>query len=156
MLLGKDFEEFISLLNQHEVEYLVIGAHAMGLHGVPRTTGDMDIWIAVSDANATKMIAVLRDFGFGALGLKKKDFLMQGGMVQLGYEPNRIDILTAIDGVDFQDAYSNRQVVQDGELTIPLLSLADLIKNKKAVGGGKDLSDISLILRKKKTPGNRR
>jgi len=93
MIFEKDFVDFIELLNAHQVEYMVVGAHALAFHGRPRHTGDLDIWIKPSSANADKMVKVLKDFGFGSLDLTKEDFIKKNNITQLGYPPLRIDIL---------------------------------------------------------------
>ena len=93
MIFEKDFVDFIELLNVHQVEYMIVGAHALAFHGRPRHTGDLDIWIKPSFDNADKMVKVLKDFGFGSLGLTKEDFIKENNVTQLGYPPLRIDIL---------------------------------------------------------------
>src|SRR5476651_466363 len=108
MILEKDFQEFIELLNKHEVAYMVVGAHALAFHGRPRHTGDLDIWINPSEQNAIKLVDVLNEFGFGSLGLTKSDFLKENYVTQLGYPPLRIDILNTISGVEFDEAYANK------------------------------------------------
>jgi hypothetical protein len=95
--------KFIGLLNRHGVEYLVVGGYALALHGRPRHTGDLDIWIKVSEENAQRMLQVLKDFGLASLGFEKDDFLKEGYVTQIGYPPLRIDILNTIDGVSFQE-----------------------------------------------------
>ena len=92
MTLDPDFEDFIQLLNQHKVDYMVVGGYAMAFHGRPRYTGDLDIWIDISESNAEKMLLVIKDFGFSSLGFKKEDFLKENLINQLGYPPLRIDI----------------------------------------------------------------
>ena len=110
-MLSKDFKEFVELLNSHGVEYLVVGGYAVAMHGRPRHTGDLDVWVRRSPENAAKLIAVLRDFGFGELGLKAEDFLKREQVVQLGYPPLRIDLLTEIDGVTFVECYQNKKTI---------------------------------------------
>ena len=100
--LPKDLREFIELLNSHEVRYLIVGGYAVAYHGHPRATGDIDFVVEVSEENARKLEAVLLDFGFGGLGLTAADFLQPGIVVQLGYPPNRIDLLTTISGASFE------------------------------------------------------
>src|ERR1700753_1612066 len=99
MTLEKDFEDFVALLNTHQVDYMVVGGYALAFHGIPRHTGDLDIWIDVSNSNAEKMCAVITDFGMASLGIQKSDFLKKGIITQIGYPPLRIDILNEIDGV---------------------------------------------------------
>jgi hypothetical protein len=150
MIFEKDFIDFIELLNLNEVEYMVVGAHALAFHGRPRHTGDLDIWIKPSFDNADKMVKVLEDFGFGSLGLTKEDFLRDNYVTQLGYPPLRIDILNAISGVNFDDAYKGRILGQNGELAISFINISDFIANKKASGRAKDIGDINALNKPKK------
>lgn len=146
MTLAEDFEDFIRLLNQHKVEYLVVGGYALAFHGTPRHTGDLDIWIGISDENAGKMLNVVKDFGLGSLGFKKSDFLKEGYVSQIGYPPLRIDILNNIDGVDFADAFQNKQTVQlDSNLSVDYIGLSELIQNKQNTGRARDLADVKEI-----------
>lgn len=145
MVLARDFEEFVGLLNKHAVEYLVVGGYALAFHGKPRHTGDLDIWIRVSEENAQRMLQVLRDFGLASLGFEKEDFLKEGYVTQIGYPPLRIDILNTIDGVSFQEAYVNREQVELEGLQVAYIGLREFIQNKEAVGRARDLSDIKDI-----------
>lgn len=138
MLLEKDFVDFVELLNKHGVDYMVVGGYALAFHGEPRTTGDMDIWIDCTQANASKLVKVIEDFGMAALGFTERDFLEPGIITQIGYPPLRIDILTEIDGVQYAQAERNRQLFRRGQLTIPFIGVADFIKNKEASGRKKD------------------
>lgn len=150
MILEPDFLEFIELLNKNEVEYLLVGAHALAFFGRPRNTGDLDIWINSSGGNAVKILNVLNDFGFGSLGLKTEDFTKKNQVVQLGYPPLRIDILNSLSGVTFQEAYSNRINTQIKGITIWVIGLDEFRKNKLATGRKKDLGDIELLEKMKK------
>ena len=150
MTLAEDFEDFVKLLNLHKVEYMVVGGYALAFHGKPRHTGDLDIWIKPSFDNADKMVKVLEDFGFGSLGLTKEDFLRDNYVTQLGYPPLRIDILNAISGVNFDDAYKGRILGQNGELAISFINISDFIANKKASGRAKDIGDINALNKPKK------
>jgi len=145
MIFERDFIDFIELLNIHNVEYMVIGAHALAFHGRPRHTGDLDIWIKPSIENAGKMVNVLKDFGFESLRLTKEDFLKENYVTQLGYPPLRIDILNAISGVNFDEAYAGRIIGQEEELTISFINIQDFIANKMATGRAKDWGDIDLL-----------
>ncbi len=150
MTFEPDFIDFIELLNNHRVEYLIVGAHALAFHGRPRHTGDLDIWIKPNDQNATKMVEVLNDFGFGSLGLNKQDFLRENYVTQLGYPPLRIDILNAISGVKFDEAYENKVEGEVDSLTINFINITDFIKNKEASGRKKDYGDIESLKKNKK------
>ncbi|TWI99818.1 hypothetical protein JN11_02233 [Mucilaginibacter frigoritolerans] len=148
MIFEDDFVDFIELLNQHYVEYMVVGAHALAFHGRPRHTGDLDIWIKPSVENAEKMILVLRDFGFESLGLQKEDFLKDNYVTQLGYPPLRIDILNDISGVNFDKAYKGKVIGQYEDLSISFINITDFIANKIATGRSKDLGDIDALKKK--------
>jgi predicted nucleotidyltransferase len=152
MELDKDFKEFIELLNAHDVQYLVIGEYAVNFHGYPRYTKNIDFWLWMTDENIEKLLQVIKSFGFGSLGLDKNDFSDADNIIQLGYEPYRIDLLTDVNGVDFQECY-NRRI--DGEIEtvkVKFLSIDDLIVAKKNAGRLQDLADAEQLekLRNKK------
>jgi hypothetical protein len=153
MTLDPDFEDFIKLLNLHQVDYMIIGGYAMAFHGKPRYTGDLDIWIDISEMNAQKMLLVIRDFGFSSLGFEKEDFLRENLINQLGYPPLRIDILTSIDGISFKNAYPQKKVIMIDDFTANYIGLIDLIQNKNASGRQQDLVDVqTLEISKKNNP----
>jgi uncharacterized protein YpmS len=140
-MLSKDFREFIELLNEHEVRYLVVGGYAVAFHGHPRYTKDLDVWIELSPVNAGNVILALEDFGFGSLGLKTEDFLESDQIIQLGYPPNRIDILTTLKKVKFEDCYKERVEIEIRGLKINFINLENLKQNKRATGRPQDLAD---------------
>lgn len=144
-MLHQDFKELLELLSANHVEYLVVGAFALGFYGAPRSTGDIDIWIRVSKENAKRMEKVLREFGVSSIGYQIKDFLESNSVIQLGVPPVRIDIIMGISGVDFDEAYTKRVTIESGGTTINFISKEDFIKNKKASGRLKDLADIERI-----------
>lgn len=144
-MLSKDFKEFVALLNAHGVEYLLVGGYAMALHGRPRNTGDLDVWVARSPENAEKLLAALEQFGFGGLGLASVDFTTPQHVVQLGYPPFRIDLLTDIDGVTFEMAWPHRETVVHDGLTLHFIGLDDLKANKRASGRPRDLDDLEQL-----------
>ncbi|RYG05540.1 MAG: hypothetical protein EOO07_29960 [Chitinophagaceae bacterium] len=148
MIFEQDFVDFIDLLNQHSVEYMVVGAHALAYHGRPRHTGDLDIWIKPSVENALRMIVVLHDFGFKSVGLTEQDFLRENYVTQLGYQPLRIDILNSISGVEFDEAYANKVESNVDDLRINFINVSEFIRNKEASGRTKDLSDIASLREK--------
>jgi hypothetical protein len=150
MTLDPDFEDFIKLLNQHDVEYMIIGGYAMAFHGRPRYTGDLDIWINISESNAQKMLLVIDGFGFSSLNFEKEDFLRENLINQIGYPPLRIDILTSIDGINFTDAYPQKQVITIDDFSANYIGLNDLIQNKNASGRDKDLVDVKSLQKGKK------
>src|SRR5665213_4312958 len=117
----------------------------MGFHGSPRYTGDLDIWIEISDSNALKMISVINDFGFNSLGLRKEDFLKKGYITQIGYPPLRIDILNEIDGIRFDEASKNMRTIVNNGIVVKFIGFSDLIANKKASGRAKDFIDIKSL-----------
>lgn len=141
-MLSKDFKEFIELLNKHKVRYLVVGGYAVAFHGHPRYTKDLDVWVERSPENADKVLEALEEFGFGALGLKTADFLENDQIIQLGYPPNRIDILTALKKVKFEDCYRARIDVEIQGLRINFIDLENLKQNKRATGRPQDLADV--------------
>lgn len=145
MKLGKDSREFVELLNSLRVDYLVVGGHAVAFHGFPRYTGDIDFFVRRSADNASKILEALKRFGFANTGVTPESFLEPGQVLQLGRPPNRIDILTSIDGVSFDEAWAKRLDAEFDGLTVPILSLEDLIANKAASGRPKDLGDLSKL-----------
>lgn len=141
MELGKDFRDLLELLNRHQVRYLAVGGFAVAVHGTPRYTKDLDLWVEVSVDNAKRIIAALDDFGFASLGLCSEDFLDPDVIIQLGYEPNRVDFLTNLTGVEFSEAYPMRVPTKVGNLEVPVIDRASLIANKRALGRPHDLDD---------------
>ena len=140
--LPQDFKEFLKLLNAKGVEYLLIGGYAVGYHGYPRATADMDLWVAVKPENAEKLMAVLRDFGFDMPELTPELFLKEKNIVRMGIPPMRIEITTGISGVEFDICYAQKVVdVLDG-IQVNIINLQDLKVNKKASGRFKDLNDL--------------
>lgn len=143
MVLNQDFKELLQLFNANDVRYLVVGGYAVSFHGYPRYTKDIDIWIDMRNDNAARLVKALDDFGFGSLGLKPEDFLIPDRIVQLGYPPNRVDLLTTVPGVEFAECYAARvQVKIDDELSANFIDLDNLKKNKKASGRTQDLADL--------------
>ena len=141
-MLTKDFKEFVELLNKHKVEYLIIGGYALGIHGYPRYTGDLDIWVNPTLINAQKTLNVLDDFGFSTIGLTINDFLETSNVIQLGYPPFRIDLITQPDGITFDECYQNKIVVNYNDLEIAIIGINDFKKNKQATGRFKDLDNL--------------
>ena len=141
-MINQDFKEFIELLNRNNVRYLVVGGYALAFHGFPRYTKDIDLWVWVNQENAKNLVKTLEDFGFSSLDIKEEDFLSPGYVVQLGQPPGRIDLLTSVTGLDFEQCYETRvQAVIQG-LEIDFLDLQSFKKNKKAVGRYQDLADL--------------
>jgi hypothetical protein len=140
--LPPDFKEFLQLLNAHQVEYLLIGGYAVGYHGYPRATADMDIWIAIQPSNATRVVAALKEFGFDVPELSRELFLQEDQIVRMGVPPVRIEIATTISGVEFDDCYQERVVDELDGVRVNLISLKHLKINKKASGRHRDLDDL--------------
>jgi len=140
--LPPDFADFLKLLNSHAVEFLLIGGYAVGIHGYPRGTADLDVWIASTPVNAQRIVDALRDFGFNTPELNPSLFLDPDKVVRIGVPPLRIDILTTIAGVSFGDCFGRREVVSVGDVQIPVISLPDLKANKQATGRSQDLADL--------------
>jgi hypothetical protein len=147
MDLEPDFKEFLELLNRNRVRYLIVGGYALAVHGRPRYTKDLDIWIEISDENARRVVQTLDEFGFASFELTKEDFLTSGTFVQLGYEPVRIDLLTQPDGVEFETSFESRlEWIVDG-VPINVIDLENLKRNKKASGRLQDLADLEQLER---------
>ncbi|MCP5522595.1 MAG: hypothetical protein H7A46_13725 [Verrucomicrobiales bacterium] len=140
--LTRDFSEFLQCLNAHAVEYLVVGGHAVAYHGYPRATSDLDVWVAVNPTNAYRLATALRQFGFDVPDLTPELFLRPDRIVRMGIPPNRIEIQTGIDGVDFQACEPRGAAADLGGVSVRFISLADLKANKKASGRNKDLADL--------------
>lgn len=143
--LHPDFRDFLRLLNYHKVEYLLVGGYAVGYHGYPRATGDMDIWIAVNEANAEKVAAAVRDFGMPKEILSREMFLEKNKIIRMGVPPVRIEVITGASGVKFDLCYQHRDILEVDDLTVNIISLNDLKLNKLAAGRHKDLEDIEHI-----------
>jgi len=140
--LPPDFKEFLKLLNEYKVEYLLVGGYAVGYYGYPRATADMDIWIAMQSKNAEKMVAALKAFGFDLPELSPALFLKEDRIIRLGVPPIRIEIATTLSGVDFNHCFAERLIdILDG-VRVNLISLDHLKINKKAAGRHKDLDDL--------------
>ena len=140
--LPDDFKEFLKLLNEHGVEYLLIGGYAVGYYGYPRATNDLDIWIAVHPQNAERLVTVLQAFGFPTSDLFLNIFLNEEDIIRMGVPPMRIEIIPSISGVDFDTCYAERIVDTIDEIQVNLISLEHLRENKKASGRFKDLDDL--------------
>ena len=142
MVLNQDFKEFIGSLNDNGVRYLVVGGYAVALHGYPRYTKDMDIWVDMTAENAANIVKALDQFGFGSLGVDTSDFTVPDQMLQLGHPPGRIDILTTLPGVVFSECYPARTVVEVDGIFVNFIDLENLKRNKKATGRHQDLADL--------------
>ncbi len=142
----KDYEEFLELLNKHNVRYCVIGAFALAFHSRPRYTKDMDILIDPTTDNAKRLLIALDEFGLGSLNLTVKDFSTLGNIIQLGYEPIRIDIITSIKGLEFSDIWKSRIQGPYGSQPINFIDRQNLIRSKKLANRAQDKADLQLLL----------
>lgn len=144
-MLNRDFREFIELLNSNKVKYLIVGGYAIAFHGHPRYTKDLDVWLELSEENAANAMRALEDFGFGGLDVSGDDFLNKGMVIQLGFPPNRIDLINSPDGVDFAECYKSKIEIEIDGLKIAVIDLENLKKNKKASGRLQDLADLEKL-----------
>src|SRR4051812_9003047 len=144
-MLNRDFKDILLCLKNEGAEFIIVGAYALAAHGHPRATGDIDIWVRSSAENAQKVLRALSAFGAPVSDLTEQDFTSPNMIVQFGVEPCRIDILTSIDGVEFDEAWINKLRVIVDDLEVEILSKPDLLRNKLASGRDKDQSDISWL-----------
>lgn len=145
MEVQPDFRDMLASLNRHGVEYVIVGAYALAYHGVPRNTGDIDIYVRPSPGNAGRMLDTLRDFGFGSLQLTEADFTQSGQVIQLGRPPARIDLLTSISGVTWEEAAGGKAAGFYGDVPVSFLGRTQLAANKRATGRKKDLADLEAM-----------
>ena len=140
--LSPDFKEFLTLLKDHNVRYLLIGGYAVGYHGYPRATEDLDIWVAIHPDNADKLVSVLKDFGFDDPALTPDLFLQKPKIIRMGFPPMRLEISTSISGVEFDECYPARIIDTLDGVEVSLIDLKHLKQNKKASGRTKDIADL--------------
>ena len=152
--LPHEFKEFIALLNAEKVDYLLVGGWALALHGHPRYTGDIDIWIRPTLQNAEAIIRVLHRFGFPSRKFDPQAFTKAENIFRFGFPPMQVDIINTIAGVDFAACYDNRLIVKAEDTPINVIGLEDFKKNKIASGRPKDLVDAECVTRKKQTRHN--
>ena len=145
MNVSKDSEELFAFFNAHDVRFLIVGAYAVAFHARPRFTKDIDVFLEPSDENARRVLAALEEFGFGGLGLQVADFAAVGQVIQLGFPPNRIDLLTTIEGVDFSTAWQGRAPGTYGAQAVNYLGRTELIHNKQKIGRLQDLLDLEAL-----------
>jgi hypothetical protein len=140
-----DFRELLALFNAHHVEYLIIGGYALALHGAPRFTGDLDIFVPPEAANAQRILAALAAFGFASVGLTPSDFERPDQVVQLGVPPVRIDLITSITGVSGDEAWTGRVIGRYGDIPVSYIGRAQFVANKRATGRTKDVADLEVL-----------
>lgn len=148
-MLNEDYKEILQSLLRNKVRFLIVGAYAMGVYGYPRATGDFDIWVDASIENSKKIYQSLSEFGAPLSNITEKTFVKKGVIFQIGVAPRRIDILTHIDGVIFEEAYKARKTIEIEGLRLPFLSKENLIKNKQSTGREKDKLDVAYLKKKK-------
>jgi predicted nucleotidyltransferase len=149
MVLDRNFREFIALLNAHKVKFLVIGGYAVNFHGYPRYTKDMDFWVWLHPDNIQNLMAALRDFGFGSIGLTEADFMQPKNVIQLGYEPLRMEL----ENCDFDECYQRKTQITIEETKVDFLNIDDLISVKKQAGRLQDLADADNLEKLKTKKG---
>lgn len=144
-IFTKDFVEFIECCAAREVKFLIVGGYALAAHGHPRATKDLDLWVLISEDNSERLVAALEDFGMGSVGLEPTDFLEPEIVVQLGYPPYRIDLITSASGVSFDSCWDRRLTIAVGSVEAGLISYDDLIANKQATGRPQDIVDVGVL-----------
>ena len=153
MKVEKDYEELLELFNRHNVRYCIVGSFALAFYARPRYTKDLDILIEPTIENARKVLDALNDFGFGSLPLSENDFIEKGQVIQLGYEPVRIDIITSIEGMDFDEIWDNKSIGQFGKEQVFFIGLNEFIKVKQAANRSQDRADLEVLLEVDKNKG---
>lgn len=144
-MLNPDYKDMLLCLQGEGVDFIIVGAYALAAHGFPRATGDIDIWVGNTPDNARKILRALAKFGAPISNLAEQDFTAPDTIVQIGVAPSRVDIITGIDGVEFNKAWSNKVTIMVDDIELHVLSKADLLKNKVAAGRDKDQGDIAWL-----------
>ncbi len=145
IVMEQDYKDLINIFIKENVQFLLVGGYAVGLHGYPRPTKDLDLWVYANPENASLIVKSLAKFGAPMQGISTHDFETEGTVFQIGVEPVRIDVITRIAGIKFEEAIQNVKMMKIEELNIPTISLQDLIKNKKASGRHRDLNDVESL-----------
>ena len=145
MELQQDFRELLALFNVHHVNYVIVGGYALAFHGAPRFTGDLDIFVKPDHENAGRIVAALNDFGFASLGLTEGDFECLDQVIQLGVAPVRVDLITSITGISWEEVFASRVPSDYGDVPVHYIGREELISNKRAVGRAKDLADLEAL-----------
>ncbi len=140
--MNRDLREFVQSLNENNVRYLIVGGYAVAAHGHPRYTKDLDIWIEMMPENAERLVCAIEQFGFGSLKLQAEDFLVPEQIIQLGYPPNRIDLINSLKGVNFEECYRSKAEITITDVKVNFIDLTNLKKNKQATGRFQDLADL--------------
>lgn len=156
-MLHKDFRDFLALLAKHRVRHVVVGGYAVALHGYPRYTGDLDVFIALDPQTAESVVEAFCEFGFSRADIDVRTFLIPKSIVEVGHEPLKLHVMNAISGVGFEEAYKRRETVRIDDLDVPFIGYEDLIRNKSSTGRGKDKVDVEELERRRfaaKNPDN--
>jgi hypothetical protein len=140
-----DFKELLELFNAHGVDYLIVGGYALAFHGAPRTTGDIDVLVGTTPDNSQRVLEALGEFGFGSVGLTRKDFETPNQVVQLGVPPVRVDIITSLTGVSWEEAHEDRVAGTYGDVPVFYLGREQFVRNKRATGRKRDLADLEAL-----------
>jgi hypothetical protein len=148
-MLNEDYKEILQILLNNKAKFLIVGAYAMGAYGYPRATGDFDIWVEASSENSKKIHKSLSEFGASLSDITEKTFTEKGIIFQIGVAPRRIDIITHIDGVTFEEAYKTKEFIEIENFRVPFLSKENLIKNKESTGREKDRLDADYLKKNK-------
>ena len=144
-MLNSDFRDILSAFCEEKVEFMLVGAYAVAAHGLPRATGDIDLWVKCSEKNAERVWAAIMNFGAPLANISKQDFITRGNVVQIGVMPRRIDILTQITGIEYEEAEQQLITIEIEGLAIPVIGLAHLVQNKSAVGRPQDKADVARL-----------
>ena len=145
MEVQQDFKDLFVLFNEQKVEYLIVGAYALAFHGAPRYTGDIDLLVNPDASNAQRIMSALDKFGFGSVGLEASDFESPNKVIQLGVPPVRVDMITSITGVSWEDAFAGRVEGKYGDVHVQYIGREQFIVNKRALGRKKDLADLEAL-----------
>ena len=145
MEVQKDFREFLALLNEHEVKFIIVGGYALAFHGAPRFTGDIDVFVKPDQENAKRILNVLADFGFSSPDITIDDFQNRDNVIQLGLPPVRIDLITSISGVTWKEADASKEPGFFGDVSVSYIGKEQFIINKRATGRRKDLADLESL-----------
>ena len=145
MEVQPDFKELLALFNDHHVSYLIVGGYALAFHGAPRFTGDLDVYVKPDRDNAQRIVAALEAFGFASLGLKAADFEQADQVIQLGVSPVRIDLITSITGVSWDEAMAGRVPSTYGDVPVHYIGREHFVSNKRATGRKRDLADLEAL-----------
>ncbi len=149
-MLNEDYKEMLQLLLEERVDFMIVGAYALGAHGYPRATADIDIWVKPDESNSLKVYKALAKFGAPLDQVAIEDFAVEGTVFQIGVIPRRIDIITKISGVSYDEADGNKVNIDVEDLTLPIISLDKLIKNKMSAGRDKDKLDVKMLRKRRK------